>query len=319
MASTLLALGDLRFSVDTAAYRNLTRVTEYRWPSQARLGRRPARQFLGIGEDTATLRGAIYPHHRGGLGQLDAMRGEAAKGTPLQLVAGDGRVLGRWVIARVEETQPEHWSDGTPRRQDFVVELAFYGEDEGDEGAGSSPVAAFPSVSSSLGASEALRAAQAPIRDLIGDADIPSAAEVLEGADPAAPAGSSLRELLGLDDLGAAAQALRSVAAVAQAPLQDLVDGGVDLAGAANALTAVETPLRELFDVADIAGAARLVQSQASLPDPLTAAAGLATAAPSLQAAVAPLRDIRTLGGLDPLAVLRRAPLQAPLPRPLGS
>ena len=305
MASTLLALGDYRFSVDTAAYQELARVTEYRWPSQARLGRRPARQFLGVGEDTATLRGVVYPHHRGGLGQLDAMRGEAARGTPLRLVAGDGRVLDRWVITRVEETQSEHWSDGTPRRQDFVLELAVYGEDEGDAGGGSAPVTANPLVSpSTLGASRALEAAQAPIRDLIGDADIPSAAEALETA-AAAEESPSLRELLGLDSLGPAAQALRSVAAVAQAPLQALVDAGIDVAGAANAMRAVERPLRELFDVADIAGAARLVQSQASLPDPLTAAAGLATAATSLEAAVGPLRDIRTLGGLDPIVALR--------------
>ena len=304
MASTLLALGGYRFGVDSAAYRELVRVTEYRWPAQARLGRRPARQFVGIGEDTYTLRGVVYPHHRGGAGQLDDMRGEADGGTPLRLVAGDGRVLGQWVITRIEETQPEHWSDGTPRRQDFVLELARYGEE--GEGDGPSTVAAFPSVSppslSLLGGSGALQAAQAPVRALIGDADIPSAAEVLQAAD--APAESPLRDLLGLDALGPAAQALRSVAAVAQAPLQDLVDGGVDLAGTANALRAVETPLRELFDVTDVAAAARLVQAQASLPNAVTAAAGLATAAAALQAAGPPLRAVRALGGLDPLVAL---------------
>ena len=305
MASTLLALGGYRFGVDSAAYRELVRVTEYRWPAQARLGRRPARQFLGIGEDTATLRGVIYPHHRGGVGQLDDMRDEAGGGKPLRLVAGDGQVLGQWAITRIEETQPEHWSDGTPRRQDFVLELVRYGEEEGEGEGEPSTVAAFPSVAptlSSLGGSGALQAAQAPVRALIADADIPSAAEALQAADAAAE--SPLRDLLGLDALGPAAQALRSVAAVAKAPLQDLVDGGVDLAGTANALRAVETPLRELFDVTDVAGAARLAQSRASLPNAVTAAAGLATAAGSLRAAGSPLRAVRTLSGLDPLVAL---------------
>lgn len=128
-ATTMLALGSFRFAVDTAAYQELTRATEYRWPAQPRLGRHPARQFAGPGEDTITLRGVVYPHHRGGLGQVDAMRAEAALGTPLRLVAGDGRVLGLWVIVRIDETQPAHWSDGAPRRQDFTIEIAAWGED----------------------------------------------------------------------------------------------------------------------------------------------------------------------------------------------
>ncbi len=129
MAATMLALGDYRFSVDTAAYQELVRATGYRWTAQPRLGRPPARQFLGVGDDTVTLRGVVYPHHRGGLGQVDAMRAEAERGRPLPLVAGDGRVLGRWTILRIEETQPAHWAGGAPRRQDFRLELAAYGED----------------------------------------------------------------------------------------------------------------------------------------------------------------------------------------------
>ena len=302
---TLLALGDFRFSVDTAAYRELLRVTEYRWPSQSRLGRRPARQFVGAGDDTVTLRGVIYPHHRGGLGQLDAMRAEAGQGEPLRLVSGDGRVLDRWVVTRVEETQPEHWSDGTPRRQDFALELAFYGADS-DAADAPATLAAFPSVSpaTATGAADALQAAQAPIRELIGDADVPSAAAALDGVQ--APDGSPLRALLAIDALSRAAQSLRSVAVVAQAPLDTLVAGGVGIAGAADALRAVEAPLQELFDVADIPGAARLVQSAAPLPSPVAAAGDLATAATSLRAASGPLRAVRALSGMEPLAALGR-------------
>ena len=125
----LLALGDYRFSIETAAYRELRRETEYRWRSQPRLGRAPAWQFLGRGEDVVRLAGAIYPHFRGGLGQLDAMRTEADRGEPLSLVAGDGAVLGQWVIRRIAETQAETWADGRPKRQEFELELAAYGED----------------------------------------------------------------------------------------------------------------------------------------------------------------------------------------------
>lgn len=129
-ASNMLALGPYRFSLDTAAYQDLLRTTAYRWPLQQRLGRPPARQFVGVGDDRVTLSGTIYPHYRGGLGQIDEMRASAAAGEPLQLVTGAGRVLGAWVIETVEETQQLFLATGEPRRVAFRLELAAYGDDE---------------------------------------------------------------------------------------------------------------------------------------------------------------------------------------------
>ena len=125
----MMALGDYRFSLATAAYQELQRTTAYRWALQPRLGRRPSRQFVGAGDETISLGGTIYPHYRGGLGQLDAMRTEAGAGRPLQLVTGTGVVLGQWVIERVEETQRFFLDDGRPRSVEFRLELAAYGED----------------------------------------------------------------------------------------------------------------------------------------------------------------------------------------------
>lgn len=125
----MMALGNFRFSVATAAYQELVRATEYRWAATSRVGRPPARQFVGVGDDTVTLAGVIYPHYRGGLGQVAAMRTAAEQGEPQRLVTGGGLVLGLWVINRVEETQRAHWPDGSPRRQDFRIELSAYGED----------------------------------------------------------------------------------------------------------------------------------------------------------------------------------------------
>ena len=128
-ATNMLALGQFRFSIDTAAYQDLVRAAAYRWAAQPRLGRRPARQFVGQGEETIELGGVIYPHYRGGLGQVEAMRETAAAGKPLQLVTGVGQVLGQWVIERVEETQRRFLSNGQPRSVEFRLGLAHYGED----------------------------------------------------------------------------------------------------------------------------------------------------------------------------------------------
>ena len=127
----LLALGDYRFALDTASYQELTRSTEWRWKAQERIGREPARQYIGKGNEHIDLSGVLYPSFRGGTGQVDAMRTEADLGAPLRLVTGTGRVLGLWVIERVEETQATLFADGTPRRVSFRLRLAYYGEDTG--------------------------------------------------------------------------------------------------------------------------------------------------------------------------------------------
>ena len=79
----MIAVGDYRFAIATAAYNELKRVSESRWSQTNRIGRAPAAQFLGIGKDEITLTGTVYPHFKGGLKQLDDMRAEAIKGIPL--------------------------------------------------------------------------------------------------------------------------------------------------------------------------------------------------------------------------------------------
>ena len=126
----LMSLGEYRFGVSTAAFQELVHATEYRWAAQERLGRLPARQYLGPGEETITLRGVVHPFYKGGLGQLDSMRTEAGRGEPLRLTEGTGRVLGTWVIERIEETRRVLDADGAPRRIEFTLTLARYGDDE---------------------------------------------------------------------------------------------------------------------------------------------------------------------------------------------
>ena len=128
-SSYLMKLGDYTFSIDSAAYQTLSRTTEYRWRSQPRVGRLPAQQFMGPGEETLSLDGVIYPHFKGGLSQLDAMRTEAGKGEPLMLVDGTGHIWQQWVINQVEETHKTLFEDGTPRRVEFRLQLSRYGED----------------------------------------------------------------------------------------------------------------------------------------------------------------------------------------------
>ncbi|MCO1333143.1 phage tail protein [Microbulbifer sp. OS29] len=129
MSETMMALGRYRFSIDSAAYQELKHSQAYRWQAQERLQRRPAMQFLGAGEESIEFSGVIYPHFKGGLKQLDAMRIEASKGQPLLLVDGLGFVWGQWVITQIDEGQSFFQGNGQPLKQSFQLKLVNYGAD----------------------------------------------------------------------------------------------------------------------------------------------------------------------------------------------
>lgn len=124
----MMALGAYRFSLDTAAYQTLERRSTWRWEAVQRLGKRPAMQYFGPGEDVITLDGSIYPGFRGGFGQVDSMRAEAGKGEALDLVDGTGKAWGKYCIIDVTETRTVFYSNGLPRRIDFSLTLSMYGD-----------------------------------------------------------------------------------------------------------------------------------------------------------------------------------------------
>lgn len=126
--SIMLALGDYRFSINTSAYQSLSRSKDYRWKSQERIHNDPALQYVGPGEEKIELDGIIYPHYRGGLGQIDAMKESADQGEPLLLVDGRGYVHGYWVIMSAQETQEVFLQNGVPRKIGFGLSLKRYGD-----------------------------------------------------------------------------------------------------------------------------------------------------------------------------------------------
>lgn len=157
-------LGDYMFSLDTAAFQQLQRDTQYRWSMQKRIGRASAAQFTGLDDDTIELAGVIYPHFRGGIRQLGQMRATAGQGVPLPLVyAFDqiGQYCGQWCIKSIREGRTVFNRDGTPKKIEFSLALAYYGEDD-SAGAG-----AVVSLVSSVAAGFAVATA-VPVPALIG-------------------------------------------------------------------------------------------------------------------------------------------------------
>lgn len=117
------------FNLDTAAFDELTRKTAFRWAGQERLTREIAQQAVGQGEDKLTIKGAIFPLFRGGIGQLNELRTIGRRLQPLTLTTGYGEVLGTWCLLNVDEEQGALLAGGIPRKQSFSLEFVAYGND----------------------------------------------------------------------------------------------------------------------------------------------------------------------------------------------
>lgn len=125
----MMSLGRYIFTLETSVYEEFQRNVAHRWVGLDRTGRRPARQYLGPGEDKIALTGTIHPTWNGGIYQLALMRAEAGTGEPRFLISAGGLVFGRWVIERVGERAAVFAAAGIPQVQKFNLSLARYGED----------------------------------------------------------------------------------------------------------------------------------------------------------------------------------------------
>ena len=124
----MLSFGGVAFEAPASSYARLQRRSAWRWPSQDRTARRPAYQFLGPGPETIELDGVIFPLYAGGA-LPDSLRALAAAGEPRELTSGAGDVFGPWVLTEVEETRTRLYRDGAPRRIEWRLSLARYGDD----------------------------------------------------------------------------------------------------------------------------------------------------------------------------------------------
>ena len=119
----MLALGFFVFMRQTLPFQSMQRDAEYRWPSNSRIGKRDAFQFLGVGEEKITLSGELYPEITGGKLTLTAVRLMAEEGRAWPLLSGNGTIYGMYVINSVSETGAEFFTDGSPRKITFNLAL----------------------------------------------------------------------------------------------------------------------------------------------------------------------------------------------------
>ena len=112
----MMQLGKFQFRLLAPAPHTISRNFEYRWVPVERVGRRPAMQFLGPGEETCDLQVTMYPHVTGGMGDLEEMRRTGQQGQPMRLISASGFNYGLWCIASIQDEQTFLDKKGAPRK-----------------------------------------------------------------------------------------------------------------------------------------------------------------------------------------------------------
>lgn len=120
----LMALGLFVFGMQTTPYQQLQRQVSWRHASSSRVGARPARQYIGPGDEIITLSGVLYPEVTGGRISLAALEAMADMGKSWPLIEGTGWFYGLFVIEELATTSTEFFPDGAARKIEFSLKLA---------------------------------------------------------------------------------------------------------------------------------------------------------------------------------------------------
>jgi phage protein U len=117
------------FGIGTVVYQSLSRNSEYRWASQDRINRGPAKQFIGVGNQDLSMPCTLLTQMAGGRNQGDALRAIAKHGRPVSLTDYYGVWHGFWVIKKIGEVKTQFMADGVEQKQEITIDFDFYGED----------------------------------------------------------------------------------------------------------------------------------------------------------------------------------------------
>lgn len=138
----VLTWGDLVFKISTVAVESMSVNQEYEWVSMARYGGRKLYQFVGIGEESFTVRGTILARFSydslGSLGngikvqvgtkQLDDFYNIAGTGAVRPLIDGRGSYYGDMFIKSIRETKSNLMNTGAATMQEYEITFVRHGQ-----------------------------------------------------------------------------------------------------------------------------------------------------------------------------------------------
>lgn len=120
----LMTLDMFVFEIGTLPYQELQEKYAWRYGKSDRFRARPAPQFLGLGDETYTLSGSIYPGDGiGDYSQIPTLLEMADNGDAYVLTSGTGLDMGMWIITGLDLNKSVFLDDGQPRKADFTLSL----------------------------------------------------------------------------------------------------------------------------------------------------------------------------------------------------
>lgn len=119
----MMIYGMMPFMRQTLPYGELQQNIDYRWPTNSRIGQRPAAQFIGVGDEKITLSGELRPEITGGAMSLMTVRLLAEQGMAWPLIGGSGMIYGMYVIESISNTHSEFLPNGTASKIMFTLNL----------------------------------------------------------------------------------------------------------------------------------------------------------------------------------------------------
>lgn len=120
---SLMSWGLFVFGMESMAPNEYQRRRSWRHAATERFMARPARQYVGPGDDNVSLLGSLIPEIAGSFGAIDTLTEMADTGDPQPLVDGNGRLWGNYVLVGLDETGRNIVAGGIARWVDFAIDF----------------------------------------------------------------------------------------------------------------------------------------------------------------------------------------------------
>jgi len=125
----MMMLGDFAFSIDTTAFKSLSREASWNWSEQERIGKQSLLQYTGKPGRTVRLDGEAHAFFRNGVDAVNDLYDLADLAQPQLLVSGEGDVLGWWAVTQFSDTTDRFLPGGGHRNKNWTMTLKHYADD----------------------------------------------------------------------------------------------------------------------------------------------------------------------------------------------
>lgn len=135
---TMMNWGGIKFVHTGLTFDQASRSEVFNWATIERMGvkRRPAKQFVGPGDDTLTLSGVIFTLYNPGGGaqvigtnQLEQLRKKGSEGSPAILMDGVGNIKGKYILTKIDSVQTNFHRAGIHLKETYTLSFERYGDD----------------------------------------------------------------------------------------------------------------------------------------------------------------------------------------------